>query len=97
MHESDERKKQPLTAQEQYNIVTDLGTGLNYRWRDNLFQALAIFAFILIGGLIGWWLGGWKLPGLLGGSLIGLIGGWLISGIVLMIYRAVRHAQGKHD
>jgi uncharacterized membrane protein YfcA len=96
-NEPGDQGKRPLTAQEQYNIVTDLGTGLNCRWRDNLFQGLAILAFILIGALVGWWLAGWEGPGLLGGALLGLIGGWLISGIALMIYRTVRHAQGKHD
>ena len=90
----DDRRKQ-LSGREQYNIVTDLATGVNVRWRDNLFQALAILAFIIIGGLVGWLLG--NGPGLLGGAIIGMIAGWLISGTVLMIYRAVRHAQGKHD
>jgi hypothetical protein len=92
----EDRRKQ-LSGREQYNIVTDLATGVNVRWRDNLFQGLAILAFIIIGGLVGWWLGGWGLPGLLAGAIIGMIAGWLISGTVLMIYRAVRHAQGKHD
>ena len=32
----DDRRKQ-LSGREQYNIVTDLATGVNVRWRDNLF------------------------------------------------------------
>ena len=93
--EDDIRKR--LSGEEQYNLITDLATGVNVRWRDNLFQGLAILAFIVIGGLVGWWLGGWEGPGLIAGAIIGMIAGWLISGAVLMIYRMIRHAQGKHD
>jgi hypothetical protein len=31
------------------------------------------------------------------GGFLGLIAGLLGSGVFLMIYRAVRHAKGKHD
>ena len=42
----------------------------------------------------------WNLPwygGALVGSFLGLVLGILTSGIFLMVYRAVRHIQGKHD
>jgi hypothetical protein len=46
--------KKPLNAQEQYNLVTDTVAGPNLRWRDNLYQGLAILAGLALGALVGW-------------------------------------------
>jgi hypothetical protein len=42
----------------------------------------------------------WDIPwygGAIAGAFAGLAVGLFASGIFLMIYRAVRHLQGKHD
>ena len=81
-----------------YNTVTDLVAGPNVRLWDNLIQVLAIVVCIPIGALIGYLAGGvdrglWAVAGGFFGLLAGLFG----SGAFLMVYRAVRHARGKHD
>lgn len=91
--------KKPITGQEQYNLVTDLVTGPNLRWRDNLIQGVIVLIFALAGLVIGpmFFHGEVLLLGLVGGLVLGLLAGVLVSGIAIMIYRGVRHAQGKHD
>lgn len=77
-----------------YRIVTDLVTGPNLRWRDNLFQAAFMFVTLVlavgVGGLF------WGVEGAVIGAAGGLIGGLLLSGAALGVYRAVRHSQGRH-
>ncbi len=87
-----------------YNIVSDTVVGLNVRKSDNKFQAIFIFATVVLLAAVGAVLaalnGSWKLPwygGALFGAIAGLVIGVFASGIVLMIYRAVRHMQGKHE
>ncbi|XZE56217.1 hypothetical protein SH139x_002313 [Planctomycetaceae bacterium SH139] len=87
-----------------YNVVTDTVTGVNVRWSDNKFQAIFIFAAVLlvaaIGAILALLYPRWDLPwygGALVGSFGGLVIGVLTSGIFLMIYRAARHLMGKHD
>ena len=85
-----------LTGRQTYNIVSDLATGVNVRKRDNLYQALFILASIPAGALVGVCIsrsGEGICLGCFGGLLAGLFG----SGIFLMVYRALRHAQGRHD
>ena len=87
-----------------YNIVSDTVVGVNVRGRDNLFQAIVTLAAALLGAAIGSGLTRyyqeWNVP-VLGGGLAGLLAGLVVgvfgSGIFLMVYRAVRHLQGKHD
>lgn len=94
---------QPLTNRETYNVVTDTTTGVNIRRSDNLFQALFILIAIVICSALGAVLAmfnDWGLPwfgGALVGGFAGLLLGVFSSGIFLMVYRAKRHAQGKHD
>ena len=87
-----------------YNLVTDTVTGVNFRWRDNIIQALYVFAATVLAAVIGIVLAAlnarWKLPwygGAMIGAFAGLVIGIFSSGIFLMIYRAARHSQGKHD
>lgn len=98
-------QEHPLSAGKvTYNVVTDTVIGVNVRWSDNKFQAIFVVASVLIAAAIGSILvalnGQWKLPwyaGAIAGSFAGMLFGIFASGIVLMIYRAVRHIKGKHE
>ena len=100
-----QKKTEPLTTgREAYNVVSDTVTGINFRGSDNKFQAKFILISVVVCALVGVLLAvlnsGWNLPwfgGALIGSFAGLIFGVFGSGIYLMIYRAARHMQGKHD
>ena len=85
--------KDVLSSKETYNVVSDTVVGINVRKKDNLIQGLIILVTIIIGLVIGQMYGGFLLLG----GLAGLIVGFLVSGIFLMIYRAVKHASGDHD
>lgn len=87
----------PTPGREAYNIVTDTVAGPNIRKKDNLFQALAIVVCLLLGVLIGYLIAKDAITGVIAGGFIGLLVGLFGSGIFLMIFRAVRHAQGRHD
>lgn len=87
-----------------YNVVTDTVTGVNVRWSDNRFQALFVLGSVivvaLIGGIAAFANSQWNLPwygGALVGGFIGLVAGTILSGIILMLFRASRHLKGKHD
>ena len=80
-----------------YNVVSDLVTGANVRWRDNLFQALAILACLLLGAAIGCFFVADRPLGVLAGAVGGLVFGLFGSGVFLMIYRGLRHLRGQHD
>ncbi len=68
-----------------YNLVADkIGGVPNVRKKDNLYQALAIGVFVVVGAVVGAFLGEWPQGVLLGG-LAGLIAGTLISGAVLTV------------
>jgi hypothetical protein len=87
------KPKEGLSSKETYNVVSDTVVGINVRMKDNLIQGLIILVTIIIGLVIGQMYGGFLLLG----GLAGLIVGFLVSGIFLMIYRAVKHASGDHD
>jgi hypothetical protein len=76
--------------------------GVNVRGKDNLYQGLAILAFALVGAVAGYLMGRsdpnipWYFTAGLG-FVCGMFVGLIISGLVLGIYRTVRHARGKHD
>jgi hypothetical protein len=87
-----------------YNVVTDLVTGVNVRGSDNKFQAifigLSVLPLALIASINVALNPSWNMPwygGAMLGAVAGLIFGLFASGIVLMIYRAMRHLRGKHD
>jgi hypothetical protein len=89
--------KQPLTSRQTYNLVTDTVSGPNVRLKDNLYQGLAILVCLILGSLIGLLVATDRLPGALLGGFAGLLVGLIGSGIFLMVYRAIRHARGRHD
>src|SRR5262245_32092229 len=87
----------PSSGKEAYNIVTDTVIGVNARKWDNLFQAVAILVCLVLGVGIGFLATKDAMLGMMAGGFIGLLAGLFGSGLFLMIYRAVRHAKGKHD
>lgn len=87
-----------------YNIISDTIIGVNARKGDNAFQAKVSFGSVLLFATVGIAIvllkPDWNLPwfaGALVGAFVGLVFGILASGIILMIYRTMRHIQGKHD
>ena len=89
------KKKKPLSAKQTYNAITDTVTGANVRWKDNLFQAVGIFFCVLLGAGVGYLVN--ETVGAVIGVIAGLIGGVLVTGTILMIYRAIQHSRGEHD
>jgi uncharacterized membrane protein len=87
-----EEPKKGLSSKETYNAVSDTVVGVNVRKKDNIIQGLIILVTVIIGLVIGQMYGGFLMLGGLGGLIIG----FLVSGIFLMIYRAVKHASGDH-
>ncbi len=88
----------PSSVPPEAKVVFDVVAGPNLRWRDNLFQAVAILISIPIGVGLGWFLmpsdaGMAMVLGGFGGLLVGLFG----SGIFLMVWRAIAHLRGRHD
>ena len=58
-----------------YNLLADkIGGVPNVRKKDNLYEAAAIGVFLIVGAVVGWFLGEWPQGVLLGGSA-GLIAG----------------------
>ncbi|MCC6124856.1 MAG: hypothetical protein IT426_07840 [Pirellulales bacterium] len=84
------------TGREVYNIVSDIGTGVNVRKKDNLYQLAAIGLGLLLGIVIGAFCMRDRVTGAVLGGFIGLLAGLFGSGIFLMIYRFIRHVQGRH-
>jgi NADH:ubiquinone oxidoreductase subunit 6 (subunit J) len=94
---AEDKPTKPLTGQQAYNLVTDTVGGPNVRLKDNFYQGLAIAVCLVLGAGIGFLVGTDSLIGVLVGGFIGLIVGLFGSGVFLMIFRAIRHARGKHD
>jgi len=92
-----EPPKDVLTTRQTYNIVSDIVTGPNIRFRDNLFQGCVVLVFFVGGAVAGAHLTEDKLSGALTGGLLGLIAGALVGGFLLMLYRTVMHICGRHD
>jgi hypothetical protein len=86
-----------MTGRQAYNLVSDTVAGPNVRLKDNLYQGLAVLVCLFLGAGIGFLVLKDGLMGVLLGGFIGLLVGLFGSGLFLMIYRAVKHAQGKHD
>jgi uncharacterized membrane protein YedE/YeeE len=94
----EEPAPQPMTAKQTYNLVSDTAVGVNVRWKDNLFQALAIFVCLVLGAAIGYVVTPRDVvTGAIFGGFLGLLVGLFGSGLFLMIFRAVMHVRGKHD
>ena len=90
-------RTRPMSDRETYNIVTDLGTGVNVRLRDNLLQAAFILICLILGAVVGLLVVSERIAGVLVGGFLGLVLGLFGSGIFLMIYRFLRHLKGHHD
>ncbi len=100
MHEeqSPESSTGKLTPQRKaYNVVSDTVVGANLRWKDNLYQAIFIFVSLLLGAVIGYGVMTDRGLGAVLGGFIGLLVGLFGSGIFLMVFRAIRHARGRHE
>lgn len=70
---------------EGYHVFADkIGGVPNVRLKDNLYQALAIGAFVAIGSLVGLLKGGWP-GGFIVGTVVGMVAGLLLSGAVLTV------------
>ena len=87
-----------------YNVISDTVTGVNVRGSDNMFQAKFVAASVVllaaVGSILALLITSWRLPwygGAMIGAFAGLVIGVLVSGIILMIYRAKRHLRGEHD
>jgi hypothetical protein len=72
-------------------IIADTVAGSNLRLWDNLVQGGAVLVGLGIGALVGGVMGEFETPAILIGGAIGLVVGLFVSGILLMIYRLVRH------
>jgi hypothetical protein len=68
-----------------------VATGVSFRKRDNLYQAIAIVVCLALGVPIGWAVGRFSPEGAILGGAAGLLIGLFGSGIFLMIYRLFRH------
>jgi len=89
--------QKPLTDRQTLNVMFDTVYGPNIRRSDNLYQALAIVACLILGVALGALLmSDWR-AGVFVGGFIGLLVGLFGSGIFLMVYRAISHARGRHD
>jgi hypothetical protein len=86
-----------LNERETYNIVTDTVTGANLRWKDNLFQGIAITVCLVLGAAIGALITMDPILGPVAGGFCGLLVGLFGSGLFLMVYRAIQHGRGKHE
>ncbi len=87
-----------MTGREEYNLITDTVAGPNVRLKDNLYQGLAILICLVLGAVIGCFIPTEERAMAIGiGAFVGLFAGLIGSGIFIMVYRAVKHARGKHD
>ena len=68
-----------------YNLLADkIGGVPNVRKKENVYQAITVGVFLIIGVIVGWFAGEWP-EGVLFGALGGLVAGTLISGVVIMV------------
>lgn len=86
-----------ISGRDVYNIVSDLGTGVNLRMKDNLYQLAAIGIGLVLGIAIGFFSMNDHATGAVLGGFIGLLAGLFGSGIFLMVYRFIRHTRGHHQ
>jgi len=78
------------TSDATYNILADkIGGVPNLRKKDNLYQAVVVGVFLIIGMIVGWFVQGWP-EGIMLGAVGGLIVGVILSGVVLMVLGFVR-------
>ena len=92
-----EQPAEGLSGREAYNVVADTVTGVNIRRKDNLLQAAAIAACLVLGAVAGALAVEDRVPGALLGAFIGLLVGLFGSGVFIMVWRALRHLRGRHD
>lgn len=79
-------------------VVFDVVTGPNWRFRDNLYQAIAILAAMTIGIVIGLIVSPQAVPeGMVVGGAIGLLCGLMGSGIVIGVLRFITSFRSRRD
>lgn len=76
---------------EAYQTVAETIGGPSLRVKDNVVQAIVVFACMGVGAAIGFF--GWGGLGAAIGGVSGMIGGTLVSGGVLMVLGLVRAAK----
>ena len=103
-NQEEQPQQQSSSGADAVKIISDTVVGVNVRKSDNWFQAKCILVCVILFSIIGVILcvlfPDSELPwfaGALAGAFAGLVIGTFGSGIFLMIYRFIRHAQGKHD
>ena len=62
--------------------------------RDNVTQAIIIAVSTALGVLVGALVVAERMPGMLMGGFLGLVAGFFVSGMLLMIMRALRRSRG---
>ena len=88
-------RDRPDTKGETYQKVADtVGLVPSVRWKDNLYQGIAVAATSLL-GVIGGAIASPTKESVLAGLLIGLVVGFILSGLVLMVVGWVRVARGR--
>ncbi|MSU78692.1 MAG: hypothetical protein EXS16_11435 [Gemmataceae bacterium] len=100
--EKPKNKKKSMSGKEAYNAVTDTVTGVNVRLSDNLLQAggalLGLIGGVGIGALVARQFAfEYLYYSCAIGAVVGLITGVFVVGLFLMIFRAIKHARGKHE
>ena len=99
-------KERESEFREAYQTVADIAGGVpSLRWRDNLYQAAVIAAFLLVGAIMGGILVFLRadgkhrmiesLMGAAAGGFVGMIVGVLLSGFVLGILGIKRVVEKK--
>jgi hypothetical protein len=97
LNQPPQQPPQNLTGRQAYNVVSDTVTGLNVRWKDNVFQAVGALVCGVIAFIVVLFISNNDLGVAILAGVGGLIVGVFVVGVFLMIYRGVKHLQGKHD
>jgi hypothetical protein len=88
-----DKKPSEIDAKEAYQLAADTVGGVpSLRWHDNVIQAIAILASVIVGALVGFLVTFNPMFALVG-AFAGLVGGVLVSGTVLMVFGWFRAAK----
>lgn len=86
-------RHRPETKGEKYQTVAEtVGLIPSVRWKDNLYQGIAVGVTGLVGVIVGWLASGTR-EAVLGGLAAGLFVGFVVSGLVLLVVGLVRASR----